>query len=632
MWNIKKSKKLYRVNKWGKGYFGINDKGNATVKLREGVEELDLKEIIDKLQLSETNAPILLRFPDILENSIKIISEAFKNASEEFEFTGNYHTVYPIKVNQMKPVVEEIVKAGNKYNIGLEAGSKPELHAVLAVTENDDDIIVCNGYKDEEFLELALLAKKTEKNIHIVVEKLNELKLIIKISKTINVSPNIGIRIKLNASGSGKWADSGGDKSKFGLNSSELIEAVAIAQEADMLDRIKMIHFHLGSQITQIRNIKSALREAARYFVELSKLGCKIDLFDVGGGLGVDYDGTRSSQYSSINYSIQEYANDVVFAIADVCKKHDLDFPDIITESGRAISAYHSVLIFDVLEKMTFPFYDSQNIEPEYDKSENNELLDELHEIWTNLDEENAREFYHDANQIREETNNLFSLGHLGLTEKAITDKYYWSILKRIIYLQEKYEIDIVDTENLESRVADKYFCNFSLFQSLPDSWAIDQLFPIMPIHRLDEEPVKKATLQDITCDSDGRINKFISQKGQKNVLRLHEFHTDEKYYIAVFLIGAYQEILGDMHNLFGDTNAVHIGIVDNKPEIIKIIDGETIDEVLSFVGFNAKELVKKMESWVSNSVKSGKISAEQGKEYLANYRSGLYGYTYLES
>jgi len=632
MWNINKSKELYSVDSWGKGYFDINEFGNATVKIGAESKEIDLKEIIDQLQLSDTNTPILLRFPDILENSIRVISEAFKNASEEFEFNGNYHTVYPIKVNQMKPVVEEIVKAGSKYNIGLEAGSKPELHAVLAVTENDDDIIVCNGYKDEEFLELALLAKKTGKNIHIVVEKLNELKLIIKISKAINVSPNIGIRIKLNSVGAGKWADSGGDKSKFGLNSSELIESINIAKEANMLDRIKMIHFHLGSQITQIRNIKSALRESARYFVELSKLGCRIDLFDVGGGLGVDYDGTRSSQYSSINYTIQEYANDVVFAIADVCKKNNLSFPDIITESGRAISAYHSILIFDVLEKMTLPTYQSQNITPEYDNNDNNELLSELHNIWSELDENNAREFFHDANQIREETYNLFSLGHLGLKEKAITDKYYWSILKKIIELEEQYGIEIVDMKTLESRVADKYFCNFSLFQSLPDSWAIDQLFPIMPIHRLDEEPIKQVTLQDITCDSDGRINKFISQKGYKNVLQLHDFDSEEKYYIGVYLTGAYQEILGDMHNLFGDTNAAHIGIVNGKPEIMKIIDGETVDEVLSFVGFNAKELVKKMEISVSNSVKSGKISVEQGKEYLASYRSGLYGYTYLES
>ena len=626
-WNIEKSKQLYNINAWGNGYFNINKNGNTTVSLTKDNVEVDLKKIIDELQIKDTKTPVLLRFPDILENSIRNISIAFANASKEFGFEGGYYTVYPVKVNQMKPVVEEIVKAGSRYDIGLEAGSKPELHAVLAVTENDEAPIICNGYKDEEFLELALLAQKAGKNVFIVVEKLNELKLIIKLSKKINVAPNIGIRIKLTSAGSGKWEDSGGDKSKFGLNSSELLEAVDIASTNDMLARIRMIHFHLGSQITRIRKIKSALREASRYFVELSKLGCKIDHFDIGGGLGVDYDGSRSSQNSSVNYSIQEYANDAVFAIADVCKKNNLPYPNIITESGRAISAYHSILIFDVLEKMTLPTYD----EDTENNNGNHELIIELHKIWKELNNSNMIEHWHDSNQIREEAYNLFSLGHLSLTDRAKIDKYYWSITKKVLKLNKNAEYESEDIELLRKTVADKYFCNFSLFQSLPDSWAIDQLFPIMPIHRLDEEPTVNATLQDITCDSDGKITNFISTGSSNSSLPLHDFANGDKYYVGVFLIGAYQEILGDMHNLFGDTNVAHIGVKDGVAKIIKIIDGETVDEVLSYVGFNAKSLVRRMEKWVSNSVKSGKISAEQGKEYLANYRSGLYGYTYLE-
>jgi arginine decarboxylase len=625
-WKIEDSIELYNVNGWGLNYFGINHKGNVYVSPKPDHAKIDLKELIDELVLRDVGFPVLLRFPDILDDRIVSISKCFANASNEYEFKGKYFSIYPIKVNQVKPVVEEIIKHGRKANIGLEAGSKPELHAVLAATAHTDALIVCNGYKDETFIELALLAQKMGREIYVVVEKLNELKLIISISKRLKIKPNIGIRIKLASGGSGKWEDSGGDQSKFGLNASELLEAISIAEKNKMLKQIKMIHFHIGSQVTKIRMIKNALREASQFFVELKKMGCGIDYVDIGGGLGIDYDGSKSSNPSSINYSIQEYANDSVFMFMDACDKNNLPHPNIITESGRSLTAHHSVLIFNVLETTTLPEWDYE----EKVNEDNHELVYELYNIQDNLTTSNMFESWHDALQIREEALDLFSLGLLKLTTRALIERLFWSIAREVNILCKDIKHTPEELRKLPKMLADKYFCNFSLFQSLPDSWAIDQIFPIIPIHRLNEKPLRNATIQDITCDSDGKIENFIGQKNTSQYIPLHTLKGDAPYYIGVFLIGAYQEILGDMHNLFGDTNAVHVVLKKDGYDIEQVIDGESVSEVLGYVQYNSKKMVREIETWVSASIKSGKITSKEGKEFLENYRSGLYGYTYL--
>jgi arginine decarboxylase len=626
-WQIDDSSELYNVSGWGAGYFTINSRGNVDVAPKRNGIKIDLKELIDELQLRDVSTPVLLRFPNILDDRIETITTCFASAAKDWDFKGDYFTIYPIKVNQVRPVVEEIIRYGSKYNIGLEAGSKPELHAVLAFNSNENALIICNGYKDEDFIELALLAQKMGKKIFLVVEKLNELKLIIKLSKRIKVRPNIGIRIKLASSGSGKWEFSGGDQSKFGLIASELLEAVEIARDADYLDCVKLIHFHLGSQITKIGKIKTALREASQFYVQLKNMGCNIEFVDVGGGLGIDYDGSRSSSPSSINYSIQEYVNDTVATFVDAADKNKLPHPNIITESGRSLTAHHSILVFDVLETASLPSWDGEEKITEAD----HELVQELNNIIEEMNIGNMLETWHDAQQMREEALDLFSLGMLDLKTRAQVESLFWTIAREVFIMSNEMKHPPEELRQLPRLLSDKYFCNFSLFQSLPDSWAIDQIFPIMPIHRLNEKPGRVATLQDITCDSDGKIDNFINAKNFSYYLPVHDLKKDSPYYIGVFLIGAYQEILGDLHNLFGDTNAVHVVIKDDNYEIKQIIDGETVAEVLSYVQYNSKSLVRTMEIWVTSAVKAGKITAGEGKEFLSNYRSGLYGYTYLE-
>lgn len=626
-WRIEDSAELYNINGWGLKYFSINDKGHVQVTPKEGCASVDLKELMDELQVRDITAPVLLRFPDILDNRIEKISRCFKQAATEYGYDAQNFIIYPIKVNQMRQVVEEIVSHGKKFNIGLEAGSKPELHAVLATSIDENSLIICNGYKDENYIELALLAHKMGRRIFIVVEKLSELKLIATLAKRIGVRPNIGIRIKLSSSGSGKWEESGGDQSKFGLNSSELLEALEILDKNKLSDCLKLIHFHIGSQITKIRRIKNALREATQFYVQLSKMGFGIDFIDIGGGLGVDYDGTRSSaSENSMNYSIQEYANDAISALVDVCVKNGLKQPNIITESGRSLSAHHSILIFEALETTQLPIWnDNEEI-----GSDDHELARELYEIWDKLNQQRLMESWHDALQIRDEALDLFSLGMLDLRTRAQIEKLFWSVARDVNDIAKDMK-HVPDELKISKTLPDKYFCNFSLFQSLPDTWAIDQMFPIMPIARLDERPSRTATIQDITCDSDGKINSFISDHGVANALPIHPLKGNESYYIGVFLVGAYQEILGDMHNLFGDTNAVHISVYSDRYEIDQIIDGETVAEVLDYVQYSPKKLVRNVETWVTRSMKSGKITPEEGREFLSNYRSGLYGYTYLE-
>ena len=627
-WTIEDSKELYNINGWGTSYFGVNESGNIFVNPSKNNVKIDIREVIDELALRDVTPPVLLRFPDILDNRIEKMASCFKKAAKEYNYKGESFIIYPIKVNQMQPVVDEIISHGRKFNLGLEAGSKPELHAVIAAQCKSDSLIICNGYKDENYIELAMLAQKLGKHIFLVVEKLNEIDVIAKAAKRLNVKPNLGIRIKLASSGSGKWAESGGDASKFGLTSSELLQAFDKLNELGLNDCVKLIHFHIGSQITKIRRIQNALTEAGQYYVNLRKMGHNIEYVDCGGGLGVDYDGTRSSNSeSSVNYSIQEYINDCVYAFTDVANRNDIPHPNIITESGRSLAAHHSVLVIDVLGAASLPV-----MPEEFEaKDTDHKLVKDLYEIWCNLTPKTMLEDWHDVDQIREDSLDLFAHGMIDLKPRAEIEAMYWSVCHEINGLTRGMKHIPDELRGLDKLLADKYFCNFSLFQSLPDCWGIDQLFPIMPIQRLDARPSRNCTLQDLTCDSDGKISNFVAGGTLSNVLPVHALRKNEPYYIGVFLVGAYQEILGDMHNLFGDTNAAHISVKDDTYHIDQLIDGETVEEVLEYVQYNPKKLVRQIEQWVTKCVKEGKISLEEGKEFLSNYRSGLYGYTYLK-
>lgn len=629
-WRIDDSRDLYNIRGWGINYFDINEKGHATVHpTKQDGLGIDLYELVQELSLRDVSTPLLLRFPDILDNRIEKINDCFSKAIQEYGFNSKYYNVFPIKVNQQRAVLEEVVRHGKKFNIGLEAGSKPELHAVLANMDNPEALIICNGYKDEDFIELALLAQKMGKKIFLVVEKMNELHLIAEVAERIGIRPNIGIRIKLASSGSGKWEESGGYRSKFGLNSSELLEALDFIQKENLCDCFKLIHFHLGSQITNIRKIKAGLREVAQFYVQLRKEGMNVEFVDIGGGLGVDYDGSRSTCASSVNYSVQEYANDVIYTMFESCEKSGLPHPNVIAETGRALTAHHSILVFNVLETAGPGFFDEETHELADDAPE---ILKDLYGIYKGLSPKNLLESWHDAQQLNDDSLSGFKTGIIDLKTRAMAERLFWSIARQVNHLAEDLRHPPYELSSLPRLLAEKYFCNFSLFQSLPDSWAIDQIFPIMPIQRLNERPTVEATLQDITCDSDGKIDMFVRNGEVSRTLPLHPIQATEPYYIAVYLVGAYQEILGDLHNLFGDTNAVHIVCDGDKGyKIEKIIDGESVEDVLDYVNFSDKALVRTMENWVTRSVKEGKISLQEGKEFLNIYRSGLYGYTYLE-
>ena len=629
-WRIEDSCELYSIDGWGINYFHINDKGHVVVTPKKDGAEVDLKELMDDLALRDVSAPVLVRFPDILDSRIEKMATCFRKSAEEYDYKGESYIVYPIKVNQLSPVVEEIISHGKKYNLGLEAGSKPELHAVLAMNMESDSIIVCNGYKDQSYIELALLAQKMGKRVFVVVEKINELEVITNVAKKLNVRPNIGIRIKLAASGSGKWEESGGDASKFGLTCGELLTALDYIERNGMKDCLKLIHFHIGSQITKIRRIQNALREASQFYVQLVKMGFGVSFVDCGGGLGVDYDGSRSSNSeSSVNYSIQEYVNNCVYTFSEIAKNNNVPQPNLITEGGRSIAAHHAVLVMDVLGTVEQPVMNDDFEVKETD----HELSKDLYEIWDNLSTRSMLEDWHDAQQIREEALDLFAHGMLDLKTRAQVERMYWAVAHEINVLSGTMKHSPEEFRKLDKLMADKYFCNFSLFHSLPDSWGVDQLFPIMPIQRLDERPDRNGTLQDITCDSDGKITQFVTHQTVSNILPLHTVKPGEHYYIGAFLVGAYQEILGDMHNLFGDVNAVHV-TMDEQNEgytVAKIVDGETVADVLSFVQYEPKRLVRSLEIWTKKAVQEGKITLDEGKEFLSTYRSGLYGYTYLE-
>lgn len=629
-WTIQDAMDTYGVKTWGKGYFSINAKGHVVVHpFRTESPSIDIKELIDQLIARDIQTPILLRFTDILRHRIGEIHQAFKNAMTEYGYAGNYCSVYPIKVNQQRHVVEEILDFGKAFNFGVEAGSKPELLAVLALTDGmqSPTPIVCNGFKDDEFIKLAMLACKLGKNIIPVVEKFTELESIVRHAKALGVRPTVGVRAKLASRGAGRWKMSAGYRSKFGLTITEILEALEFLRQHEMADCLQLLHFHMGSQITNIRNIKGALNEATRVYVELARLGANMQYLDVGGGLGIDYDGSQTDFESSVNYTLQEYANDVVFRIKSVCDEAGVKHPTIITESGRGMVAYHTVLVCDVLGVSSFDHFQvPKELPPNTPKP-----IAELFEVCNNLNKKNFLESYHDAQQDIDETLALFNLGQLTLEQRGLTERLFWAFTNKLLRLVRELDHVPEELEGLEALISDTYFCNFSVFQSLPDSWAIDQLFPIMPIHRLTEPPTRRAILGDITCDSDGKIDRFIDLRDVKNVLELHPF-THERYYLGCFLTGAYQEILGDLHNLFGDTNAVHVYVEDDGQVCIdSVVKGDTVREVLAYVQYNADELLTKMRRDVERAVRAGRISLDESRTFLRYYEDGLGGYTYLE-
>ncbi len=624
-WTLDDARELYNVEGWGIGYFDVNEKGHLSVfPSREPGRGLDLYEIAMDFKAQGVDLPLLLRFPDILRTRIETITQKFRKAMDEFSYTGDYTLVYPIKVNQQRHVLEELIEAGDDFGVGLEVGSKPELLAVLALTDRADHLIICNGYKDEEYLYLALMGQKLGHQVMIVMEKISEVDLLLKVADELGVEPQAGIRVKLSSQGAGRWSESAGEKSKFGLGASELMAVVERLRAAGRADILKMIHFHLGSQIPDVRNIKQAMTEVARYYVEFRQLGLDIRYVDVGGGLGVDYDGSRSTQASSVNYSIQEYANDIVYGLAEACTENDLPMPHIISESGRALTAHHALLLVNVIDLET------QLVEvPDEVPDEMHTLVHELADTFEDISARSLREVYHDTSYARTRMRSLFNSGVLSLPERAIAEKLFLAIMNRVAELAARDPEEFEDLiPEVEALLIDRYFCNFSLFQSLPDSWAIDQLFPIMPVHRLDEEPTRRGTLQDVTCDSDGKIDLFVGWKEPKKSLELHPFRHGEPYVLGIFLAGAYQEILGDLHNLFGDTNAVHLRLTEDGYEVGGIVHGDTVTEVLNYVQFDAQTLITHFRRKVLG---AKGITRSEANTFIADYIAGLAGYTYLE-
>jgi arginine decarboxylase len=625
-WTIDDARDLYNVEGWGVGYFDINQKGNVTVHpTREPERAIDLHDVATDLEAQGLGLPLLLRFPEILRTRIETLTERFANAIEEYEYQGSYTLVYPIKVNQQRQVLEELVAVGDRHGVGLEVGSKPELQAVLALTDEAHHLIICNGYKDEEYLYLALMGQKLGHQVFIVIEKISEVDLLLKLADEMEVVPAAGIRIKLSSTGTGRWSETAGDRSKFGLSASEVMRVVEKLRAAGRTDILKLIHFHLGSQIPDVRTVKRAMTEVSRYYVEMRGQGLDITHVDVGGGLGVDYDGSRSTATASVNYSIQEYANDIVYALAEACRENELPMPDIISESGRALTAHHSLLLVNVIDLET------QIAEAPLEiPDEMHLLVHDLADTLEAIDERSVRELYHDASFAREQMRSFFNSGVLTLPERALAERLFLAIVNRVHEYAGRDPDEFEDIlPELESTLVDRYFCNFSLFQSLPDSWAIDQLFPIMPVHRLGERPTRHGTLQDVTCDSDGKINRFIGDRDGKPSLELHSFEHGQPYILGIFLTGAYQEILGDMHNLFGDTNTVHVNLsADGGYEVGGIVHGDTVTDVLRYVQFESDTLVRKFRKKVS---RAKGLSRTEANAFIADYIEGLAGYTYLE-
>ena len=627
-WKIADAMETYGIRGWGKGYFGINRNGHVTVMPSKKPDEvIDLKGLVDQLQARGIQLPILVRFTDILRHRVGEMHDAFAKAIKDHEYQNEYCCVYPIKVNQQRQVVEEILDFGKPFNFGLEAGSKPELLAVLSLVNGNDTPIICNGFKDDEFIRMAMMARKLGKKIIPVVEKFTELELILTHAEELGVEPAIGVRVKLAARGSGRWRSSAGYRSKFGLTISEVLQAFELLKARGMAHCLKLVHFHLGSQITNIRSIKNALTEATRIYCDLHHMGAGVEYLDVGGGLGIDYDGSQSDFESSINYTLQEYASDIVFRVRTICDEEEVPHPAIVSESGRAVVAYHSLLVFDVLGVSRFDKTDIPDAPPE----EAPQQLHDLFAVYKDVKKKNLQESYHDATHHVDEIVNLFNLGGISLEMRAMAENVFWAISARILKHVRELDYAPEDLSGLETLLSDTYFCNFSVFQSMPDSWAIKQLFPIMPIHRLGEVPSRRGVLGDITCDSDGKVDQFIDLKDVRRTLELHAYD-GKPYYLAAFLLGAYQEILGDLHNLFGDTNAVHVHFDEDGEVVIDdVIKGDTVREVLAYVQYSPEMLMERLRKDVEKAVKANRITLAESRQMLRYYEAALDGYTYLE-
>ncbi len=627
-WTTQDSDEIYNVSRWGKEFFSIADNGNILVSPTGNENHsIDIKDLVEDLKGRGIGLPVLLRFSDILGTRMGQIHEAFKSAAKEYNYKGKYHVVVPIKVNQQKHVLEDIITQGQPYHVGLEAGSKPELLAAIGMVSDPESIIICNGYKDFEYLETALLSCKLGLQTIVICDRFREMKDLVHLKEKRGLIGPIGMRCKLATKGAGRWAESVGESSKFGLSASEMVQAVKLLEKAQMLDQLRCLHFHIGSQVTAIRAITAAIKEAARIFVDLSKMGAKLQYIDIGGGLAVDYDGSKTNFASSMNYTLEEYASNIVAEICDACDAAKLEHPTILSESGRALLAHHSVLVFDVLDTNELPEVSSVK-KP---KANAHEHLQTLYTLYKETNQKNLQESYHDAIDAREQMLNLFSLGYVVLEERAKAEELFWALAHKIYKLSQSLDYVPEDLKLLEKRLVDTYYCNFSLFQSLPDYWAVDSLFPIIPLQNLHIKPSRKGVLADLTCDSDGKISRFIDLHDIKKSLPLHPFD-GTPYYIGIFLVGAYQETLGDLHNLFGDTDAVHVAL-DKKEgyQIHHHVIGDSVADVLGYMEYDAKDLVRRVRMATESALKSGRMSFEEVRLLMRRYETGLMGYTYLE-
>ncbi|HJS57427.1 MAG TPA: biosynthetic arginine decarboxylase [Vicinamibacteria bacterium] len=625
-WTVKDAIEHYNVHGWGRDFFTINEAGHVEVSpAGAGSPRIDLKELVDDLRSRGINLPVLIRFSDILRTRVQQLCGSFQQAIVENDYRGSYRGVYPIKVNQQRHVVEELIDYGRPYHLGLEAGSKPELLVALALQDNPEALVLCNGYKDRAYIETALLARKLGRQVVITMDRLGELDTILNASRELDIRPVIGVRARLSTKGAGKWVESTGDRSKFGLTTTEMVAAVERLRGLDMLDCLQLLHFHIGSQITAIRAIKDALQEASRIYVELHALGANMRYIDCGGGLGVDYDGSQTNFHSSVNYTLQEYASDVVSQVAEACNAKGVPHPDIVTESGRALVAHHSVLVFNVLGSNEILL--GQVPEPSEDAE--HRILQSLYETYASATRKNYLEAWHDALQLKEEGTTAFNLGVLDLRARARLEQLFWATCEKILKIVRELPYVPDDLEGLEKQLTDTYYCNFSLFQSLPDHWAVRQLFPTLPLDRLNKAPSRRAVLADLTCDSDGKMDQFIDLKDVRDFLDLHPTN-GEPYYIASFLVGAYQEILGDLHNLFGDTDAVHVRLDGEDYRVDHVVEGDSVTEVLSYVQYSKDDLVSKVRSAAEDAVRDKRLTPAESGRLMRRYEEALEGYTYL--
>jgi arginine decarboxylase len=626
-WNYQKASTHYQIQGWGTPYFSINARGQIEVRPdpeREG--SINLYELAQDLKARGLDLPLLIRFSDVVAHRIRRINECFEKAIAEYEYPAGYRGVYPVKVNQQRHLVEEVVEFGRPWNFGLEAGSKPELLIALAAMQDNGGLIICNGYKDLKYIETALVAQKFDKTVIVVLERLEELEHVFKASDKLGIRPILGVRAKLTAKGVGRWADSAGERAKFGLTTAEIVELVDALSERNMLDSLQLLHFHIGSQISSIIPIKNAIQEAANIYVELAKMGCQMGYLDVGGGLAIDYDGSKTDFHASKNYTLLEYASDIVGHVQSACAKANVPVPTLVSESGRAIAAHHSVLVFEVVGANEVRFG-----EPTEPKPDAHRLLKELYETYRGVAPKNVQESWHDASQAKEEVQSLFKYGYVSLRERAQAERLYWHVCEKIQDTLRRLKFVPEELYGLERTMSAIYYCNFSVFQSAPDIWAIDQLFPIMPIHRLDEEPEITATLADLTCDSDGMIDHFIDVEDVRRTLDVHKLVPGEAYYMGMFLNGAYQEILGDLHNLFGDTNAVHVRLNDDSGyQIRHVIKGDSVAEVLRYVEYVPENMIEAVRHQAERAVMTGKLTNEQMRTLMQHYEQALRSYTYL--